>query len=81
MQWLAGNGGSATQPSNGGMTPLWTAASEGHLDVVQWLAGNGGSVTPPDREDLAGGELFPSSPLWIAANEGEECITVFELFG
>ena len=45
VQWLAGNGGSVTQPTNDGHTPIHGAAQQGHLAVVQWLAGHGASVT------------------------------------
>ena len=36
VQWLAGNGGSLTQPNNTGFTPLWTAAQHGKL---RWCGG------------------------------------------
>ena len=62
VQWLAGHGGSVTQPDNDGRTPLSVAAWKGHNEVVQWLAGHGGSVTQPDNHGR--------TPLFVAAQEG-----------
>jgi ankyrin repeat protein len=62
VRWLAGHGGSATQPCNNGITPLFAAAVGGHLEVVQWLAGIGVSVTQPNNHG--------STPLCIAAYRG-----------
>ena len=59
VQWLAGNGGSVTQPTNAARTPLYVATQKGHLAVVQWLASNGGSVTQPTSRG--------STHLYIAA--------------
>ena len=59
VQWLAGHGGSVTQPANNGKTPLYVAAAEGHIEVVQWLAGHGGSII----EAANGGD----TPLYRAA--------------
>ena len=52
VQWLAGHGGSVTQPNNDGCPPLWIAAYKGHLEVIQWLAGHGGSVTQLDNDGI-----------------------------
>ena len=49
VQWLAGNGGSATQSNSNGDSPLLFAVQDGHLEVVQWLAGNGRSITQPSN--------------------------------
>ena len=64
VQWLAGNGGSVTQPDNDGVTPLRIAAQKGHLEVVRWLAGNGGSIVRP------GNTVDGAAPLWTAARQG-----------
>ena len=62
VRWLAGNGGSVTQPADNWATPVLTAACNGHLAVVRWPAGNGGSVTQPAGDG--------HTPLFVAAWQG-----------
>ena len=62
VRWLAGHGGSVTQPNGNGFTTVCIAACYGHLAVVQWLAGHGGSVTQANENGY--------TPLAIAALGG-----------
>ena len=69
VQWLAGHGGSVTQPGIGGYTPLLIAAQCGHLELVQWLAGHGGSITQQTDDG--------STPLLLALRGGYDDIAAF----
>ena len=69
VQWLAGNGGSVTQPDNEGMTPLSAAASTGQLEVVQWLAGNGGSIIQPTNDGI--------TAIDMATSQGHDGVVAF----
>jgi len=73
VQWLAGHGGSVAQPNNFGFTPLWMAASTGHLTVVQWLAGHGGSVAQPSNNT----GITPVTPVGIATHGGHGGVAAF----
>jgi hypothetical protein len=50
LQYLIGKGGDIKAKNQQGKTPLYWAASQGHLEVVKWLVENGANIEAKDPE-------------------------------
>ena len=59
---MIASGAEVNQGDNDGVTPLYVASENGHLEIVKFLIASGGSVNEGDKDGI--------TPLMIASNYG-----------